>query len=63
MISMKHINMNNVGQQHFNELYQQHLLVFASKGCAPSTIDAYARVMRLITEFFDKIPDTLTMQD
>lgn len=55
--------MNNLEQQHFNELYQQHLVNLELQGMRPSTIDAYARAVRRITEFFDKSPDTLTTLD
>ncbi|NRA82213.1 MAG: site-specific integrase [Gammaproteobacteria bacterium] len=55
--------MNNVEQQHFNELYQQHIINLRLQGMRPSTIDAYARAVRRITEFFDKTPDSLTTQD
>ncbi|MDP2562455.1 phage integrase N-terminal SAM-like domain-containing protein [Psychrobium sp. 1_MG-2023] len=33
------------------------------QGKRPSTIDAYARAVRRITEFFDCVPDTLTTAD
>jgi len=33
------------------------------QGMRPSTVDAYTRAVRRITEFFDKTPDTLITQD
>ena len=55
--------MNTIEQQHFNVLYEQHLINLRLQGMRPSTIDAYSRAVRRITEFFDKNPDTLTTQD
>jgi integrase/recombinase XerD len=63
MVLMEYTNMNNVEQLHFNELYQQHLVNLQLQGMRPSTVDAYARAVRRITEFFDKSPDTLTTYD
>ena len=55
--------MNTIEQQHFNVLYEQHLINLRLQGMRPSTIDAYSRAVRRITEFFGKTPDTLTTQD
>ena len=63
MVLMEYNNMNNVEQQHFNELYQQHIINLRLQGMRPSTIDVYSRAVRRITEFFDKTLDTLTTQD
>jgi integrase/recombinase XerD len=55
--------MNQLQEQHYNFLYEQHLINLRLQGKRPSTIDAYARAVRRITAFFDKTPDTLTMAD
>jgi len=55
--------MNASQEQHYNFLYEQHLINLRLQGKRPSTIDAYARAVRRITAFFDKTPDTLTTAD
>lgn len=55
--------MNTSQAQHYNYLYEQHLINLSLQGKRPSTIDAYARAVRRITAFFDKAPDTLTTAD
>ena len=55
--------MNTSQEQHYNFLYEQHLINLRLQGKRPSTIDAYARAVRRITAFFDKSPDTLTTPD
>jgi len=55
--------MNTSQEQHYNYLYEQHLINLRLQGKRPSTIDAYARAVRRITAFFDKSPDTLTTAD
>ena len=55
--------MNTIEQQQFDSLYQQHLVNLRLQGKRPATIDAYARAVRRITEYFDKVPDTLTTAD
>ena len=55
--------MNTSQAQHYNFLYEQHLINLRLQGKRPSTIDAYARAVRRITAFFDKSPDTLTTAD
>jgi len=55
--------MNSFEQQRFNHLYQQHLVNLRLQGKRPSTIDAYSRAVRRITEYFDLVPDTLTTAD
>ncbi|NRD73897.1 hypothetical protein HQQ94_11760 [Shewanella sp. VB17] len=46
--------MNTSQAQHYNYLYEQHLINLRLQGKRPSTIEAYARVVRRITAFFDK---------
>lgn len=48
------IPMNTSQAQHYNYLYEQHLINLRLQGKRPSTIEAYARVVRRITAFFDK---------
>jgi integrase/recombinase XerD len=55
--------MNQLKEQHYNFIYEQHLINLRLQGKRPSTIDAYARAVRRITAFFDKSPDTLTTPD
>lgn len=45
----------------FNELYQQHLRLLKLQGKSQKTIDAYSRAVRRISEYFDCIPDELTL--
>jgi len=53
--------MNTSQEQHYNFLYEQHLINLRLQGKRPSTIDAYARAVRRITAFFDKSPDYLSV--
>ncbi len=53
--------MNASQEQHYNFLYEQHLINLRLQGKRPSTIDAYARAVRRITAFFDKSPDNLSI--
>jgi len=46
----------------FNELYQQHLRLLKLQGKSQKTIDAYARAVRRIREYFDCCPDQLTLK-
>jgi site-specific recombinase XerD len=55
--------MNTSQEQHYNFLYEQHLINLRLQGKRPSTIDAYARAVRRITAFFDKSPDSLSIQE
>ena len=52
--------MNSSQLQRYNYLYEQHLINLRLQGKRPTTIDAYARAVRRITEYFDQSPDTLT---
>jgi integrase/recombinase XerD len=52
--------MNHSSQQHFNFLYEQHLINLRLQGKRPATIDAYSRAVRRISAYFDQSPDTLT---
>lgn len=55
--------MNTAQQRKFEKLYQLHLNALRRQGKADSTIDVYARAVRRITEFFDRCPDRLTLED
>ncbi|MEZ9926235.1 tyrosine-type recombinase/integrase [Vibrio breoganii] len=50
-------------QLRYEHLYNQHLTNLKLQGKRPATIDAYSRAVRRITEFFDRVPDTLTHHD
>ena len=45
---------------HFNRQYQTHLKHLKLKGLQPKTIDAYARAIRRIGEYFAHDIDTLS---
>ena len=55
--------MNAIEQQHFDFLYEQHLINLKLQGKRPASIDAYSRAIRRITTYFNRTPDTLTTQD
>lgn len=55
--------MNSSQQKRFNTLYQTHLKALKRQGKAKATIDAYARAVRRITEYFDRCPDKLSVAD
>lgn len=52
--------MNSSQKQRYQYLYEQHLINLSLQGKRPSTIDAYSRPVRRITQYFDQVPDTLT---
>ena len=54
--------MNQAETNRFNELYQRHLLLLRLQGKSQSTIDAYSRAVRRISEHFDCCPDQLTLE-
>jgi len=45
---------------HFHQQYQKHLKCLKLGGLQPKTIDAYARAIRRIGNYFDGKIDTLT---
>ena len=55
--------MNDVQQQHYNYLYQQHVNALYRQGKAATTIDVYSRAVRRVTQFFDRCPDTLNIDN
>lgn len=52
--------MNATTQAHFDRQYQLHLKHLKLKGLQPKTIDAYARAIRRIGDYFDHRIDSLT---
>ena len=47
---------------HFKQNYQNHLKHLKLKGLQPKTIEAYARAIRRVGEYFDKQINDLTEQ-
>lgn len=52
--------MNKADQQRYHTLYQRHINALHRQGKAATTIDAYSRAIRRITEYHDQCPDRLT---
>jgi len=48
-------------QQRFDTLYAQHLRALKLRGYSASSIDVYARAVRRLTDYFDCVPDQLTV--
>lgn len=55
--------MNKAQQNRFETLYQSHVKALKRQGKANATIDAYARAVRRIAEYFDRCPDRLKAED
>jgi integrase/recombinase XerD len=55
--------MNKAQKARFNSLYQQHLNALKRQGKSPKTVEAYCRAVRRITDFFDRCPDRLSVND
>jgi integrase/recombinase XerD len=53
--------MNQTETNRFDKLYQRHLRLLKLQGKSQKTIDAYARAVRRISEYFDCCPDKLTL--
>lgn len=53
--------MNTTQQARFDSLYQSHVKALKRQGKAPATIDAYARAVRRIADYFERCPDRLTV--
>jgi len=49
-------------QTRFDSLYAQHLRALKLRGYSASTIDVYARAVRRLTDYFDCIPDQLSVE-
>ncbi len=47
-------------QTRFDKLYKCHLRALKLQGLSDSTIDAYSRAMRRVSDYFDCCPDKLT---
>lgn len=54
--------MNKAQQKRFDSLYRKHVSALKRQGKAETTIDAYSRAIRRISEFFDSPPDVLTQE-
>lgn len=52
--------MTNTSSGHFDRQYQSHLKHLKLKGLQPKTIEAYARAIRRLGEYFDRQIDDLT---
>jgi site-specific recombinase XerD len=52
--------MKNTTADHFDRQYQTHLKHLKLKGLQPKTIEAYARAIRRIGDYFDRQIDTLS---
>ena len=54
--------MNKVQQKRFDSLYRKHVSALKRQGKAENTVDAYARALRRLCDFFDSPPDNLTQE-
>ena len=54
--------MNPSEQSRYNRLYQQHLRALKLQGMSHKTIDAYARALRRIAEYYNRCPDQLSTE-
>lgn len=54
--------MDQTNTKRFDALYQYHLRALNLQGKAKKTIDAYARAVRRIKNYFDCCPDQLTLE-
>ena len=55
--------MNKAQHKRYQSLYQQHLNALRLQGKSKTTIDVYSRAVRRVTEYFDRCPDRLTVND
>lgn len=55
--------MNKAQQKKFDSLYQRHINALRRQGKSDSTIDVYSRALRRVTEYFDRCPDRLSVDD
>jgi len=55
--------MNSEDQSRYNNLYRQNIAALKRQGLQPSTIDGYCRGLRRITEYYNRPPDQLTIDD
>ena len=53
--------MNKAQQKKFDSLYQQHVNALRRQGKAATTIDAYSRAVRRITEYYDMCPNRFNL--
>jgi len=55
--------MNSEDQSRYETLYRQNIAALKRQGLQPSTIDGYSRALRRITEYYNRPPDQLTVED
>lgn len=55
--------MKKAQQKKLDLLYQQHIDALTRQGKSESTIDAYSRAVRRISDYFDRCPDRLTVNE
>jgi integrase/recombinase XerD len=55
--------MNQSQQKRFDILYETHVKALKRQGKAKATVDAYSRAVRRVTEYFDRCPDRLSVED
>ena len=55
--------MNKAQQNRYQSLYQRHINALRRQGKSKTTVDSYGRALRRITEYFDRCPDRLTVDD
>jgi len=51
--------MKKAQQNKFDLLYQKHVNALKRQGKSEKTVDAYARAVRRIADYFDRCPDKL----
>jgi len=49
-------------KKRFDRLYDKHLLALKLQGLSASTIDVYSRAVRRVTDYFDCVPDQLSIE-
>ncbi|MBL1258949.1 MAG: site-specific integrase [Thiotrichaceae bacterium] len=55
--------MKKAQQNKFDSLYQKHVNALIRQGKSEKTVDAYARAVRRIANYFDRCPDKLSVDD
>jgi site-specific recombinase XerD len=55
--------MNKAQQNRYDSLYQRHVNALRRQGKSKTTVDSYGRALRRITDYFDRCPDRLTVDD
>jgi len=55
--------MKKAQKNKFDLLYQRHVNALKRQGKSEKTVDAYARAVRRIADYFDRCPDKLNVDD